>query len=276
MPISRAAALRLTLALCLSSALTGCATESAQDPTPDPTPSVADQEYMPGRAVSVDLPDGDPTAVLVIVPGGGWQTADPAGLQPLADAFVDDGLAVVTITYGTSSTGDSYPGPVDDVRCAVAYAAATVPGVPVVLLGHSAGAQLAALAALRPDLQEETCPSPAMSADGVVGVAGPYDVSSTNGGAQRLFGVPESKDPEMWTEGNPLTWAAERPTLPVLLVHGAGDPVVAMTFTEDFADALTAGGHDVRVDVVEGADHATVLDAETLVPAVTDWIQSST
>ena len=139
--------------LAATALLTGCGSGGENPSTDaDPTPSAGAPttpgpgEYLAGLPASVDLPTGDPTAVTVLVPGGGWSSADPAGLAPLAADLTDNGLAVVTITYGTSGTDAYYPRPVDDVACAVAYAAEQVPDVPVVLVGHSAGAQLVALA----------------------------------------------------------------------------------------------------------------------------------
>ncbi len=229
-------------------------------------------EYLPGLPASVGLPTGDPTAVVVLVPGGGWSSADRAGLAPLAAHLTDNGLAVVTITYGTSGTDAYYPRPVDDVACAVAYAAEQVPDVPVVLVGHSAGAQLVALAGLVPDRDDVTCPYPPYPADAVVGLAGPYDVTQTGGLAENLFGVPESEDPELWRDGNPLTWTAERPEVPFLLVHGEDDRDVAMQFTDDFTTALTEGGHDVTVEKFPGVTHLSVFTPEVVGDLLVAWI----
>lgn len=253
----------------LAGATTACA--SPGDVAPSPTVPQT-QEYRPGMPATTRLPDAPATAVAVLVPGGGWSTADPSGLAPLAETLVDAGLAVATITYGTSSSGDAYPVPVDDVACAVSFAAAQVPGVPVVAVGHSAGAHLAVLAALVPDGRAgEGCAHPARPADGVVGLAGPYDVAATGGVAANLFGVPQDQDRDAWTEGNPLTWANERPDLPVLLVHGDADTVVPVRFTDGLADALRAGGHDVQVEVLPGVDHMEVIRPEVVAGSIVRW-----
>jgi len=265
--------------LAATALLTGCGSGGENPSTDaDPTPSAGAPttpgpgEYLPGLPASVDLPTGDPTAVTVLVPGGGWSSADPAGLAPLAADLTDNGLAVVTITYGTSGTDAYYPRPVDDVACAVAYAAEQVPDVPVVLVGHSAGAQLVALAGLVPDRDDATCPYQPYPADAVVGLAGPYDVTQTGGLAENLFGVPESEDPELWRDGNPLTWTAERPEVPFLLVHGEDDRDVSMQFTDTFAAALTDGGHDVTVEKLPGVTHMSVFTPEVVGDLLVAWI----
>ena len=233
----------------------------------------AEGEYRPQLPAIVDLPAADPSAVVVLVPGGGWSSADPTGLAPLAAHLTDAGLAVVTITYGTSSTGDRYPVPADDVACGVSYAAARVPGVPVVVLGHSAGAHLAALVGLVPERSsDDGCPSPSHPADGVVGLAGPYDVAATGGLAGSLFGVDQAEDPGLWDDGNPVLQAAERPELPFLLVHGDADDVVPVEFTTTFGDALTAAGHDVTVRILPTVDHSSVYAATVVGDMVARWV----
>ena len=257
--------------------LAGCAS-SEPEPTTEPpgSPGAGSTEYRDGLPATVDLPTGtEPAAVVVLVPGGGWSSADPGGLLPLATALVDAGLAVVTITYGTSGTDAYYPEPVDDVRCAVAFAAAQVPGVPVVLVGHSAGAQLVALVGLVPEPDPAgagDCAYPDRAADAVVGLAGPYDVTRTGGLARNLFGVGQDEDAELWAAGNPLTWADERSEVPVLLVHGESDSDVPTSFTSDFAALLDDGGHDVTVELVPGADHGDVYQPDTVAELLIEWV----
>jgi len=251
------------------SLLVGCA---GDDGAADVPTTRGPGEYLPGLGVSVDLPAEAPAAVVVLVPGGGWQTADPESWSPLAADLADNGLAAVTITYGTSSTDSHYPRPVDDIACAVAYAAEQVPGVPVVLLGHSAGAELVALVGLVPDREDATCPYAPYAPDAVVGLAGPYDVSRVGDIAESLFGVPESDDPELWRDGNPFTWTAERPDVPYLLVFGEADDVVPEVLTDDFAAALTEGGHDVTVEKLPGVTHETVYTAPVIGDLLVAWI----
>lgn len=269
------------VALLVAVLLTGCtATRPPVDDATLPRPhagtseesSPGPGEYLPGLEASVDLPAGDPRAVVVLVPGGGWSSADPTGLRLLVGPLTEADLAVVTITYGTSATEDFYPRPADDVACAVAYAGEQVPDVPVVLVGHSAGAHLAALVALRGGTDPE-CPYPAREADGVVGLAGPYDVSQAGGIAGRhLFGTRESEDADRWADGNPHTWVGERPELPFLLVHGDADAEVPMFFTDDLAVALDEAGHPVTVEVLPEVTHLTIILPGVIGDVLVGWV----
>jgi acetyl esterase/lipase len=213
-------------------------------------------------------------AVVVLVPGGSWREANPEGFRPLGDALATAGLAAVTITYGTDGTGAHFPRPMDDVTCAIGFAAEQAPGVPVVVVGHSAGANLALLAGLHPDQGDATCPHAHVPASGVVGLAGPYDVGGSGIG-RNLFGVDEPADAALWRDGDPFTWAEERADVPVLLVHGQSDDLVPVSFTERMADALEAGGHEVQVELVPDAGHNDVFRPEVLADTLAAWLASS-
>ena len=233
------------------------------------------QEYLPGLTADiVDSATPGPGPVVVLVPGGGWTSADPSGLVPLAASLAAAGMTVVLVTYRTATSGTYYPGPLQDVTCAVAFAAArATPGVaprPLVVVGHSAGANLAALAVLVPQ-RAATCPYPPAVPDALVGLAGPYDVAALPEGVA-LFGTTAGDAPRLWAAGNPLTHAASRPAVPVLLLHGKADDVVPVSFTTQFAAALTAGGHRVTVDLVAGADHSGIYRSDVAAPRLVEWI----
>jgi acetyl esterase/lipase len=239
-------------------------------------------DYLPGVAADLYLPPqpAGPTPVVVLIPGGGWQSADRAGLAPLADTLAEHGMAVVNATYRAADAGVRFPVPVSDVACAVSYAAdrvrrtGHVPG-PVVVLGHSAGAHLAALAALAGPRFVTGCPYPTTLPDGLIGLAGPYDVMSVQDLAYPLFGVRAAVDPAVWRAGNPMTWLGQRTgahPLPVLLAHGTAESTVSATFTQAFGAALREAGHPVRLDLVEGADHGSIYTPEVIAGAVISWI----
>jgi acetyl esterase/lipase len=267
-PRAPAAFFALVCGVLLASCSGGAQTSDSDDGPASPGAG----EYLPGRSATVD-PATDPQAVVVLVPGGGWSDVDPTGFRPLAAELADAGLTVVTVTYGTSSTGDFYPRPVDDVACAVAFAAEQVPDLPVVLVGHSAGAHLSLMAGLVPDRDDPECPYPPRAADAVVGLAGPYDVAITGWHGENLFGVPKNQDPELWREGNPLTWVDERPDLPVLLAHGDADSLVGVFFTEDMADALEGAGHPVTMELLSGREHNDLFRPEVIADLLVAWVQ---
>jgi len=105
----------------------------------------------------------------------------------------------------------------------------------------------------------------------LVGLAGPYDVDELDAStSDALFGA--GGDPGARDAANPRTYADQRPDLPVLLVHGTADDLVPTWFTEDFAAALTAGGHDVTTEYPERVTHLTVFRPEVAGPLIAAWL----
>ncbi len=262
--------------------LASCTSEGASPPRAGSADAAGPFDPAAGSSVLLpDAPRGEQAAgsLVVLVPGGGWTSADPTGLRGLADALVEAGHVVATITYRTSSDGAFFPTPAQDIACSAAYAAkvAEEGGVTfdeVVLVGHSAGAQLAAVVALQPrSVQPPDCPADRVDADRFVGLAGAYDVFSAQGQAVALYGAPPTgpQDPA-WAAGDPLQLADRRPGLDVLLLHGTGDDVVPVTWTQRFAVALRDGGHEVLSDYPPGETHASIYQAEVAAPFILDWL----
>jgi acetyl esterase/lipase len=230
------------------------------------------------RPATLYLPSArGPATVVVLVPGGGWRTADPAGLVSLAQDLARSGFVAATISYRAAAVGAHFPVPVADVLCGAASAVAQAAaggrsGGSVVLLGHSAGGQLAVLAALRPDAFRSNCPDPPVTPAGVVALAGAFQL---DGIAQDLFGATKSERPDQWRDGDVFAWVHERPQLPVLLVHGTDDQLVPVAWTAGLAGDLHAAGHPVRTELVTGATHDTVYHSDVVLPVVKEWLATT-
>jgi len=280
----------LAAALVVAVLLAGAGFAAAAAPRPpagslDTPPFVAAGDYLPGRGAEVYLPRAAGTAtVVVLVPGGAWRRSNRKGLTPLARSLAADGLVAVNASYRASSQGGRFPGMVADVVCAIDYAVyrarrAGIAPSRVVVLGHSAGAHLAALAALAPDRFRDGCPYPPARADTLVGLAGAYDVAKLPALAGALFGVPPAKAPARWRAGNPLTWVSasdtgRRPDLRVLLVHGTADTVVPPAQTTGFAAALEGAGIPVDVRLLAGLSHGQVCAVGVLAAPLLAWLQA--
>ncbi|MFO7548065.1 MAG: alpha/beta hydrolase [Acidimicrobiia bacterium] len=210
------------------------------------------------------LPGTGERPVVVTVHGGGWYGGSRFSLGPLADALAGRDVVAVNVSYRTGSEGGGYPATFDDVACAIRHAAVaaapyTTTPERIVVVGHSAGAHLGAVAVMS-DVFGADCDAPAAPVTGFVGLAGPYDTDLLAFALERFFGTDPEVDPAPWEAGNPFTYAAERPDVAFLLLHGDADEVVALSFAEDFAAALEAGGHAVELQVLPGIDHAQVAD----------------
>ena len=256
----------------------GCS-ETAGDGGEGASGAGSSHEYWHGLTAYPHVPaDVAAAPVVVMVPGGSWNSADPSGLGPLADAFAAAGVLAVPVTVRAAEDGVVYPTPIEDIRCAVADAAATARATGIepelmVLLGHSSGAHLAALAALTPSSTTPECEDPIVDPDAFVGLAGPYDIRQVPF-AEALMGAPIDEAPRAWAAANPVLLADRRPELPVLLLHGDADEVVPVSFSTDFGEALRAGGHVTTVRVLPGVTHQGVYAADAAAGPVVEWIRS--
>ena len=118
----RGAVLGLLLGL-----LAGCSGESESRLAPASTAAAPDStatapatttgtvsEYLPGlEARFYPSTDAGPAALLVMVPGGGWQTADPTGLDGLARELRDSGIFTATVEVRAGEDEVVYPIPVE-------------------------------------------------------------------------------------------------------------------------------------------------------------------
>jgi acetyl esterase/lipase len=142
-----------------------------------------------------------------------------------------------------------------------------------VLLGHSAGAHLAAVTVLTPAGAQPGCRYPPARFVGLVGVAGPYDLAAVADLAEPLVGAPPAADPEAWRAADPLLLAEHPPPgLVVLLMHGSVDQLVPARNTVELARVLRAGGTGVTVHMLDGADHDTVYAPHVAGPRLLRWL----
>jgi acetyl esterase/lipase len=224
----------------------------------------------------VGIPDGDgPFPAVVLVHGGGWVAGSPSIMTPLADLLNDNGYLTVNTSYQLATQGHpSYPGAVDDVACAVRYAAShPMSDGTVALVGHSAGAHIGAIVALDGDGYTGGCPLPGSGVpDRFVGLAGPYDSSRLGIAMIVFFGQTQAVAPDLWAAGNPQKLTDQNPALDSLIMYGERDGLVADSFAIDFADALSRSGSTTLLELVEGARHNDMRDPAFVGDLIVTWL----
>lgn len=280
------AGLALVLAGCSSGGAEplATATPTASATARIPRPPLTTVDYLPGRAADVRMPEGatGSAPVVVLIPGGSWQTADRSGLTALAEALTATGAVTVNATYRALAEGVRFPETVDDVACAVRFAVdrARATGVEpssVTLLGHSAGGHLAALAALGGEEFGASCPYPAARVDSLIGVSGVYDTATLEWAVGSFVGTSEKEDSQLWRRADPvgrLRDGGRADDLRVLLVHAGADEVVPVSQSRSFQAALDDAGASVRLVVVPGATHTAVIDPAASGAAISDFVGS--
>ncbi len=252
------------------------ATTSTNPPADTSTTTGTSNTHPSGADLDIRVPEGDgPFPSVVLVHGGGWVGGSPELMTGLARFLTDAGYLTVNTAYTLSNGVAGFPVAVDDVACAVRNAADHPDSDgSVAVMGHSAGAHLAALAALDVGVYGQGCAvtEPTIP-DRLVGLAGPYDVARVGPLIVPFFGVPPNEDPELWQAGNPLNQVANNPDLSSLIMHGEEDGLIDLSFATDFADALTDAGSEAVVEVVEGARHTEMQDPDVVGDLILAWME---
>ncbi|MCZ6568030.1 MAG: alpha/beta hydrolase [Actinobacteria bacterium] len=231
---------------------------------------------LPDIGAEVKVPDGEgPFPAVVLVHGGGWLAGNPSIMRPLATFLTDQGFLTVNTPYKLSDDSPGFPQAVDDVACAVRYAAAHPDSDgTVALIGHSSGGHISAIVALTGDQYAADCPVPGTGVpDRLVGLAGPYDVSRLGIIMLPFFGAGPNANPDAWLAGNPQRLTDENPDLVSLVMYGGSDGIVDSRFAADFHRALTDSGSESLVEEVENALHNEMRDPAWVGDLIVVWLE---
>jgi acetyl esterase/lipase len=228
------------------------------------------------RAIPLASPVGKPLTVDVYQPreaghypiivqiyGGAWQRGDPSANSDFAAWIASAGYVVFAIDY-RHAPAFRWPAQIDDVDSSLVWVrehAAEYGGdtARVVLIGRSAGAHLALMAAY--------APSPPLTIRGVVSFYGPSNLVDSYKFPPRpdpldvrsneiaLLGGTLDEMPGRYVEASPLSLVT-RPLPPTLLVYGGSDHIVEAKWGNELAQRLRATGSQVAYLEIPWAEHA--------------------
>ena len=251
-------------------------------------------------------PGGVPRGVVVIVHGF---NAHSGQYSWVAEQFVAGGLAVYALDLRGRGKSDgerfyveSFTDYVSDVAAAVRTAKSREPGLPVFILGHSAGGVVSCLYTLehQSELSGLICesfafqvPAPDFALAVLKGLAhlAPHAhvLHLKNEDFSRDPAVVKAmnEDPLIANETQPAETVAEmvraderlkigfeRITLPVLILHGTADKATKPSGSQFFYDH--AGAHDKTLKFYEGYFHDPLHDIgkEKVMADIKDWIDA--
>jgi acetyl esterase/lipase len=169
---------------------------------------------------------------IVVVHGGSWCGGNSQQLPELNSELARQGFQVVSINYRLAPKYIS-PAPVEDIKTAINYLKANAYELKIdtnnfILLGRSAGAQLAMVAAYTLDMP---------GIRGVVNFYGPTDmiwgysmpvnsyVMDSKKVLEDFLGGPYSKVPQNYFASSPVE-VVSRKSVPTLIIHGENDALV--------------------------------------------------
>ena len=208
------------------------------------------------------LPPAAAGPLVVHIHGGFWQVVASGkdGGSFLAPGFVAHGCAFAAVQY-TLCPQIGMDGMVQQLREAIAWIWSELPQLGyspgrTVLVGHSAGAHLAAMLALT-DWKQSV--HPARSIAGACGVSGLYDLRPL---LVTSFNLALGMDPECAARNSPLDHV-NKDAPPMLLAVGGLESASFLQQTAGFAEALEHHGVRVQQSVLASRNHFDAIEVLT-------------
>ncbi|MCP4640242.1 MAG: alpha/beta hydrolase [bacterium] len=204
---------------------------------------------------------------LIYIHGGGWRTGDKANVGSKAQAFTDAGYVFVSVNYRLSPA-IQHPAHIQDIAAAVAWVhenAASHGGDPnrIFVIGHSAGAHLAALVGT----DARRLRAEGLGLDVIKGVisldSAAYDIPRKLrefGGprAEQIFTSAFSEDTKTREDASPITHVKQGATYPAFLLIHAGNRAASREISIDFANTVQNVGATAEVFAAPDRNHATL------------------
>lgn len=225
---------------------------------------VTDIAYGTDERQKLDIyaPEGSATTrhpVLIFFHGGAWRDGEREGYGFLGRAFAARGVVTVVADYRKTPTV-RFPAFVEDTADAIAWVHANIASHEgdanrIFVMGHSAGAHIAMLAALDPRWLAAKGLKPDII-KGVIGLAGPYDFLPLTTDSSKIA-LGQWPNP---TETQPITYArADAP--PLLLLTGDKDTVVKPRNSKVLSEKIADLGGQQQLKIYSGVDHADIIMA---------------
>ncbi|HET9032462.1 MAG TPA: alpha/beta hydrolase [Dokdonella sp.] len=216
-------------------------------------------------------PESKKPPIAVFFYGGSWRSGNRGEYAFVGEALAAKGILAVIPDYRVFPQG-RFPDFEYDAAHAVRWVfdhAAELGGDPqrIFLVGHSAGAHIAALLGTDKRYLESVNLAPADLA-GVVGIAGPYDfLPLTDPDLVEVFG--EEQD---WPTSQPVNFVdGDEP--PFLLIHGLGDRIVWPRNSRSLQSKLQEVDVPVELISYPGVGHfriAAAIRFHSLAPTLED------
>ena len=228
-------------------------------------PAIADQRvlYGPEPEQFADLyfaRDKSQAPLAINIHGGYWRARyDLAHAGPFCAALAGRGFNVANLEYRrVGSPGGGWPLTFEDVRAAYRYlmqraGELEIPSSPAVILGHSAGGQLAlCLAAHEESVQH------CISLAGVLDLRRAWELHLSNDAVVEYLGGTPEQVPEHYHEASPIELSI--PTARQVIVHGTLDEVVPVAISHYYAHLKKKRGEQVKFERIRKANHFAVID----------------
>jgi len=200
-----------------------------------------------------------PRPLAINIHGGFWRAK--YGLEyagHLCAALSSHGIVTANLEYRrVGNRGGAWPGTFEDIRTAYKFLVQNaqkhnVDPEKVVVMGHSAGGQLAlCLAAHEGGVKR------VVSLAGVVNLERAYQLHLSNDAVVEFLRGTPSQVPDHYREADPMQFSISQADQ--WLIHGSADDVVPLEFSRTYEDKKKRKEH-VHALEISGADHFDLID----------------
>jgi acetyl esterase/lipase len=196
--------------------------------------------------------------IIVFYYGGGWTSGNRAAYAFVGAALAAQGYTTVIPDYRLYPEV-VFPAFIDDAAAAYAWTAQTLGKTckaarPVIVIGHSAGAYIAAMLALNRDVIGRNVSDPP-SPTAWIGLAGPYAFDPTTWPSTKAIFAPAAGNSDA---ARPIAFA-RRAAPPALLLHGLDDATVKLYNSRDLSATLKSHLNSVESVEYSGIGHAGLV-----------------
>ena len=215
-----------------------------------------------------------PKPVVIMIHGGGWRTGDKANLgmtQYKVPHFVGNGYVYVSINYRLSVRPEDpkHPAHVQDCAKAIAWVHANIDkygGDPdrIFLMGHSAGAHLAALVSTDHRRLEAAGKKLSIIKGTVCLDTAAYDIPryikelGGRRGMQRLYENAFGSSEAAWKDASPRYHVAADKGIPPILFFHTGRRMAGKQLSKELVEALRKAGTPAQAVHAADKDHAGI------------------
>lgn len=211
--------------------------------------------------------------LVVLIHGGSWESQLGAEvMNTYAEDLVDRGMAVYNIEYRRVGSGGGWPTTFHDVADALDHVVELNKKYPEftvddeLVVGHSAGAQLAMWAGTRHKLDDdEVGNDPKFRPTRAVSLAGPLDMTyaATHGDDRivTVLGGTPAEIPDRYTSVDPIQNID--PSIPVIAVHGTADTTVSPENSTRYIDAVKNQDGIGNLVMAEGENHVSLVSDDS-------------
>ncbi len=210
--------------------------------------------------VDLRLPKSKGTHPLAIcIHGGYWRARyDLEYLGHLCAALTVTGIATANVEYRrVGNAGGGWPATFSDIRSAYQLLMQKAKqyhfdAQHVIVLGHSAGAQLALCLAAH-----EVALAGAISLAGVIDLQRAYELHLSNNAVVEFLGGTPTEVADHYREADPMKLAIQARQC---VIHGVADDTVPPSLSKDYVSAKLKAKEDVRLTMIPDAGHFEIVD----------------